>query len=257
MIENVVEPFARLSQELPWVMLAWFTVVGGCIGSFMNVVAYRLPLGMSLSNPPSRCPQCEHPIRWHDNLPVLGWLKLRGRCRDCREPIPARYACVEALFMVVFAAGWWRYVMHRNDEFVLNAFCALRYATLASTLIGFSLIQFDRQQTPYGLFVPAMIVPWLIVLIPQPKGTPILEIGAGTAAGVIALVLVAWLRPPYAQRPSPSLAIAALAGIAIGSVLGLRSTLGVAVATFTSQWLLPQLAWSWTLTAFTLIALLA
>src|SRR5215213_9389301 len=71
--------------------------VGGLlIGSFLNVVAARLPAGGSLVSPPSRCPRCEHPVRPRDNVPVLSWLLLRGRCRDCGEPISRRYPLVEA-----------------------------------------------------------------------------------------------------------------------------------------------------------------
>jgi len=77
------------------VLIAAVAVVGATLGSFMNVVVYRLPRRMSLSRPASRCPKCEHPIRWHDNVPVFGWLMLRGRCRDCGNPIAARYPLVE------------------------------------------------------------------------------------------------------------------------------------------------------------------
>jgi leader peptidase (prepilin peptidase)/N-methyltransferase len=72
------------------------TLLGAIIGSFLNVVAYRLPRGESLSRPRSRCPACETPIRPYDNVPVLSWLLLRGRCRSCRKPISVRYPIVEA-----------------------------------------------------------------------------------------------------------------------------------------------------------------
>src|SRR5690606_33093916 len=64
----------------------WLAFFGGTVGSFLNVVVYRVPAGMSVVHPPSRCPNCGHDIRWYDNIPVLGWLWLGGRCRDCREP---------------------------------------------------------------------------------------------------------------------------------------------------------------------------
>ena len=69
-------------------------VFGAIFGSFLNVVAYRLPRGESLSRPRSRCPQCQTPIKPYDNVPVLSWLALRGRCRTCRAPISARYHLV-------------------------------------------------------------------------------------------------------------------------------------------------------------------
>ena len=75
----------------------WLGFMGACVGSFANVVAYRLPLGMSVVWNPSHCPKCSHPLRARDNVPVLGWLWLRGRCRDCGQSIAARYALVELL----------------------------------------------------------------------------------------------------------------------------------------------------------------
>ena len=85
-------------------------VIGAIFGSFLNVVAYRLPRGESLSQPRSRCPRCETPIKPYDNVPVLSWLALRGRCRACGAPISARYPLVEAgtallCALVVLAKG--------------------------------------------------------------------------------------------------------------------------------------------------------
>jgi prepilin signal peptidase PulO-like enzyme (type II secretory pathway) len=80
----------------------WLGFTGACIGSFMNVVAYRMPLGMSVVWKPSHCPKCGHAIRARDNVPVLGWLMLGGKCRDCRAPISPRYAIVEAIMGGIF-----------------------------------------------------------------------------------------------------------------------------------------------------------
>lgn len=76
--------------------LVFFTLLGLCVGSFLNVVIYRLPLGKSLVHPPSTCPQCNTRLAWYDNIPVLGWLKLKGKCRWCQNPISLRYPIVEA-----------------------------------------------------------------------------------------------------------------------------------------------------------------
>ncbi len=83
-------------------------VLGLLIGSFLNVVVWRLPRGESLSHPGSHCPVCDHPIRPYDNIPVVSWLVLRGHCRDCGARISARYPLVELLTGVVFAltAAW-------------------------------------------------------------------------------------------------------------------------------------------------------
>lgn len=85
-MDVVLTPFLR-------VLVFW---LGATVGSFLNVVAYRLPREQSLVRPGSRCPKCGKPIRWHDNVPVFGWLMLGGRCRACRARISARYPLVEA-----------------------------------------------------------------------------------------------------------------------------------------------------------------
>lgn len=75
--------------------ITFFFILGACVGSFLNVVVWRLPRGESLVRPPSRCPTCETPLAWYDNVPVLGWLMLRGRCRYCHSPISFRYPAIE------------------------------------------------------------------------------------------------------------------------------------------------------------------
>jgi leader peptidase (prepilin peptidase)/N-methyltransferase len=79
-------------------------ILGAIVGSFLNVVAYRLPRGESLAHPPSACPSCGTPIKPYDNVPVLGWLWLRGRCRSCGAPISKQYPIVEALTGALCAA---------------------------------------------------------------------------------------------------------------------------------------------------------
>jgi leader peptidase (prepilin peptidase) / N-methyltransferase len=82
-------------------------VLGAIIGSFLNVVIYRLPKKMSISWPGSHCPNCSKPIRWYHNVPILGWLCLHGRCRDCGVKISPRYPMVEFAVGVLFASiGW-------------------------------------------------------------------------------------------------------------------------------------------------------
>src|SRR4051812_49094520 len=78
-------------------------LAGLLVGSFLNVVAYRLPRGESLVHPRSRCPSCGAPVAAYDNTPVLSWLLLRGRCRNCRAPISARYPAVELATAVLYA----------------------------------------------------------------------------------------------------------------------------------------------------------
>jgi hypothetical protein len=81
--------------------VAFLFVLGANLGSFLNVLAHRLPRGLSVVRGGSRCPACGAAIRWHDNVPVVGWLALGGRCRDCRVGIPSRYPLVEAACAVL------------------------------------------------------------------------------------------------------------------------------------------------------------
>lgn len=90
-------------------MICYWTGLGLCLGSFVNVLVHRLPRGRSVVRPPSHCPRCRRRIRWHDNVPVLSWLLLRGRCRDCAQPISPRYPAVEAAAGLLSAAIAWRW----------------------------------------------------------------------------------------------------------------------------------------------------
>lgn len=91
---------------IPYVIVFVF---GAAIGSFINVVIYRIPAEESLLWPPSRCPHCHHRLKRRDNVPILGWLWLRGRCRHCRSPISRRYPLVEAITGGLFLATFWQF----------------------------------------------------------------------------------------------------------------------------------------------------
>jgi leader peptidase (prepilin peptidase)/N-methyltransferase len=93
---------------MEWVLLIWPLVLGSAFGSFLNVVVYRLPRGINLLRT-SQCPGCNAKIASRDNVPILGWLWLRGRCRNCKEPISIRYPIVEFTTMAIFLLLAWRY----------------------------------------------------------------------------------------------------------------------------------------------------
>ncbi len=94
-----------------WPWLIFITVCGACVGSFLNVVIYRLPEGKSLVMPPSHCPKCGTRLRWYENVPVLAWLALRGRCRNCKGPISFQYPLIEAVSAALFATLFAAYYM--------------------------------------------------------------------------------------------------------------------------------------------------
>lgn len=87
---------------MAWFTIGWFFCLGACLGSFLNVVVWRWPLGRSVIREPSACPVCATKILWYDNLPIIGWIRLRGRCRACGVSIPIRYPLVEAVVGVQF-----------------------------------------------------------------------------------------------------------------------------------------------------------
>lgn len=105
-------------------MIALF-VFGLAFGSFANVVIWRFPRGESVSHPPSACPRCSHSIRWYDNIPVVSWLVLRGRCRDCSEPISPRYPGVEALSGVLWLVAGLRWGISVQTVFAIAMFYLL------------------------------------------------------------------------------------------------------------------------------------
>ncbi|MEM9185479.1 MAG: prepilin peptidase [Planctomycetota bacterium] len=86
---------------------AWVAAFGGCLGSFFNVVLYRVPRGEGVVWRGSHCPECDHPIRARHNLPVVGWLLLRGRCYDCKTRISPVYPLIEAAFAAAFVIVAW------------------------------------------------------------------------------------------------------------------------------------------------------
>lgn len=115
---------------------------GAAIGSFLNVVVYRVPAGLSVLNPPSRCPHCLTPIRKQDNLPIIGWLKLKGRCAHCKAPVSPRYPIVEAFAGVLFLISYLLFGL---------SISALGYCLFFSLLLALALIDFDTMTLPNPL----------------------------------------------------------------------------------------------------------
>ncbi len=128
---------------------------GLVIGSFINVVAHRIPAGKSVVAPPSACPSCNSPIRPRDNIPVLSWFVLRGKCRDCQAPISARYPIVEATTSALFVAA----VFVIGLEWSLPAYLWFTGVTLALVLTDL-----DVKRIPNRILYPSTIVGTLLLL---------------------------------------------------------------------------------------------
>jgi leader peptidase (prepilin peptidase)/N-methyltransferase len=199
-------------------------VFGLVLGSFLNVVAYRLPRGESLAFPPSHCPSCEAPIKPYDNVPVLSWVWLKGRCRACRGPISARYPVVEAgtallLVAVVLAKGADR-----------DAWLGLAFVLL---LVPVTLIDLDHRIIPNKLMLVGTVVSVAIVLLAQPDSLTEHLIAAAAAGGFL---LIAALAHPagmgmgdvklagvmglfLGRSVGPAMLVALLAGSLVGAVI--------------------------------------
>lgn len=257
-----------------WVIALWMGLFGAAIGSFLNVVVYRLPRGMSLSYPGSHCPKCDHAIRWHDNVPVLGWLWLKGRCRDCRAPISPRYPLVEAVVAVMFAAlaaceltagsQWMRMVDADQARLAGPWGTYALHCLLLSTLVAAALIELDRQRPPLKLFWPVLVAGCLLPLVwidlrttpvaePLPEllaaQLPVLAIVEGVAGIAVGSLFAGLVWPAIGldaeRRPDRTAITAELA--AIGCCLGWQSVPGIAtgaVLCYLATLLLPR-RWPW------------
>lgn len=201
---------------------------GLIIGSFLNVVAYRLPARVSLATPASRCPACETPIKPYDNIPVLSWLLLRGHCRSCSEPIAPRYPLVEALTAVLFAAV---VAVHHADtaQLVLGL-------VLVAFLVPISLIDLDHKLIPNRLTLPAAVLAIVLGTALDPSGEPERLIAAAIAGAVLGLPsllhpkgigmgdakLVAVLGLFLGASVAPAFLVAFLVGTVVGVAIMVR-----------------------------------
>lgn len=144
-------------------MTAIIGVFGLLIGSFLNVVIYRVPLKKSIVSPPSACGSCGHAIRWYDNIPLVSWLVLRGRCRDCGSRISIRYPLVElgsALFFVVVALLFVPPIVRAATLPTIWAgvLALVAYLYLAAISVALALIDLDTRRLPNAIVMPAYLV---------------------------------------------------------------------------------------------------
>ena len=155
-----------------------FLMFGCVVGSFLNVVIYRLPLGMSVASPPSHCPNCEYHIPWYLNIPLFAWLWQRGKCAECRKPISIRYFLVELLTGLAFLGAWLQVnlrFVNIPEPFITHPFYAalvtLALVTLLGGLIASTFIDFDHFIIPDELTKGGMVAGILFsIAAPQLHG---------------------------------------------------------------------------------------
>jgi leader peptidase (prepilin peptidase)/N-methyltransferase len=202
-------------------------VAGLLIGSFLNVVAYRLPRGESLSHPGSRCPGCGAPIAPYDNIPVVSWLLLRGRCRRCEEPISIRYPLVEATTAVLYAL-----VVVAKDDALGIALGLL----LVTALVPITLIDLELRLIPNRITLPAAVGAVLAAVILDISFVPEQLIAGAAAGGFFLLAALAYPRGMgmgdvklagmlglYLGRAvAPAIFAGLIAGVVVGAVIVAR-----------------------------------
>jgi leader peptidase (prepilin peptidase)/N-methyltransferase len=212
---------------------AFVAVAGLLVGSFLNVVIYRVPRRLSVVTPPSFCPHCDTPVRAFDNIPVGSWLLLRGRCRQCRGPISVRYPLVELTTGIVFAAVAWGFGLH---------WAVAGYCVLAATLIGLVGIERDGLAPPLSVAVigTAIADAFLVAAGAVDRRWPhVIGVAIGT---ILAAALVALSRRPRNDRADPPAWVtaapvllpvgAALGGLGLASVAeGLGTSVVVVLVT--------------------------
>jgi leader peptidase (prepilin peptidase)/N-methyltransferase len=203
---------------------------GLCLGSFLNVVAYRLPAGLSLVSPPSACPGCGVAIRPYDNVPVLSWLVLGGHCRSCERPISPRYPLTEALTGALFAAV----VIARGAN--RTTWLGLIFVV---ALVAITRIDLEHQIIPNRILAPLAVAALVLTAVFEPHQLPERLI-AGAAAGGFLLVaalaypggmgmgdvkLAAVMGLVLGRAVAPALLVALLAGTIVG--IGVMARHGV------------------------------
>ena len=171
-------------MSLDAVQIAILAVLGLAVGSFLNVCIHRLPRGQSLNSPPSRCPQCDYRLRWFDNIPVVSYAILGGRCRKCRARISIRYPIIELVTMGVF-------VLH-GAVFGWSALLVPRLAFACAMIVLFA-IDLEHQLLPNVITLPGIVV-GLIASSVLPPGIIDALIGMLVGGGVLWLIGEAYFR---------------------------------------------------------------
>lgn len=189
--------------------------VGACIGSFLNVCVARWPLDLSVVRPRSRCPRCSKEIAWYDNIPIIGWIVLRGRCRNCGLPISVQYPLVE--FLV--ALGWLAVVVKFGPSLE-----ALRVAVFATTLFGIALTDAKHYLIPDGftvfglIFTLATSIAGLVMGETSLFATPY-DAFVGACVGAGAISIVGWLGEVMLKREAMGFGDVTLMAV-VGAALG-------------------------------------
>jgi leader peptidase (prepilin peptidase) / N-methyltransferase len=192
--------------------LALIGVLGLCVGSFLNVCIYRLPRGESLVSPASRCPSCAKPLRWFDNIPVVSWMALRGRCGQCGASISPRYPVVE----IVTALLWLLIAWLTPPGWLLAS-----RLLLGTALIVLFMIDLEHQLLPNAITLPGIVVGFAFSLVSGPGPVDSL-IGMFVGGGVLYAIAAGY----YFLRKEEGMGMGDVKMLAmVGAFLGWRAVL--------------------------------
>ncbi|WP_348244498.1 prepilin peptidase [Leptolyngbya sp. DQ-M1] len=167
---------------VPALVLVFF--VGASIGSFLNVVIYRLPAGLSLIYPPSRCPHCLTRLRKRENIPVFGWLRLKGKCAHCKSSIAPRYPLIEAITGILFVIVFWIFGISIQT---------LGYWTFLSWLLALAMIDLDTMTLPNPLTQSGLVLGLVFSTIVGFLSGGIVGAIGGFITAVIGAIVGIWL----------------------------------------------------------------
>jgi leader peptidase (prepilin peptidase)/N-methyltransferase len=168
----------------PAFVLAAVTAFGAIVGSFLNVCIYRLPLGKSVVWPASGCTQCHRELAWYENIPVLSYIALRGRCRTCHAGISLQYPIVEALTAAMFALAWWMYGPTPLFASRVVFGCAL---------IALFAIDLEHHLLPNTITLPGIVIGFVFSFLTEPGWMSSL-IGIVAGGGILYIVAEVYYR---------------------------------------------------------------
>ena len=190
-------------------LLIFYGTIGLCIGSFLNVVIIRVPIGKSISFPSSHCVKCNHPLKWYHNIPIFSWIILKGKCSYCKEKISIQYPIVEILTTLIFISVAYK---------IPNTINIFLIATLFSMLLALSVIDLKYKAVPDNISIPALFLSLFV------NDFLISLTDALILAGAFSLlrIIVSWLIKREAMGEA-DIIIAAIIGATLGVEYGLTA----------------------------------
>src|SRR5574344_251778 len=213
-----------MDQGLLYILCGFSFWLGACVASFLNVVIWRVPRGESIVSPPSHCPKCNAEIKWYQNIPILAWICLRGKCANCKAPISPRYILIETLGGLLLLAAFAHLFVQKGIDLADPTgwiFLAVYWIWISLMITG-AFIDFDLQLLPDFVTVGGMILGILFNVCLSVVGKlwfPVCWSLSGLVFGFGLLWFVRWLGSKAFKREALGLGDVFLMG-AVGALFG-------------------------------------